>query len=393
MWALASLGRAMAFTADADQARAVGEEALEYARKLGDERLLTHALQAMLWHSVASGASAGGPLAADELARLARGSGEWAALGMAAVFQPGFAYMHSDLDAWAGAHADLDRAVRVSGQPFLAYLRGCNDYARAFLRADFMTAEKVAEDSAGTWPLVRPGRHRRAIRAADVHGAPRDWRAGGGAASRAGRAGGGARGSPGFSRCIPSSGSLMPARSLLSRLLERLDPAPAQQAPWAQWTAVLVFLAEAAAALRDQDAARRIRPLLAPFTGLQLTSGHFVAVFGPADAYLAALDSVLGRHESAERLFERALAQEQAFGSVVHRAGITDGMGLASPRSRGCSSQRRYQEMRDEARRLAASLGLVRVMRRLEGDSERPAGLTPRELRRSAVADSRHQQP
>lgn len=378
VWALASLGRAMAFTADADQARAVGEEALAYARKLGDERLLTHALQAMLWHSVVSGGIGRWTAAADELARLARGSGEWAALGMAAVFQSGFAYMHSDLDAWAGAHADLDRAVRVSGQPFLAYLRGCNEYARAFLRADFMTAEKVAED------LLELGRSfgpddtegpyglqmfmvrretgaleatRLLVQAAPVEGT---WE-------------------PGLLALYTELGLTDAARSLLSRLLERLDPAPAQQAPWAQWTAVLVFLAEAAAALRDQDAARRIRPLLAPFTGLQLTSGHFVAVFGPADAYLAALDSVLGRHESAERLFERALAQEQAFGSVVHRAGILTAW-ASHLRVRGCSSQRRYQEMRDEARRLAASLGLVRVMRRLEGDSERPAGLTPREL-------------
>jgi DNA-binding CsgD family transcriptional regulator len=108
-------------------------------------------------------------------------------------------------------------------------------------------------------------------------------------------------------------------------------------------------------------------------------SGHFVAVFGPADAYLASLDSVLGRHESAERLFERALAQGRALGSVIHEAGILTAW-ATHLRVCGCSSQRRYQEMRDEARRLAASLGLVRVMRRLEGGSERPAGLTPREL-------------
>jgi hypothetical protein len=52
--ALASLGRAMAFVGD-DRARRVGEQALEFARRLGDKRLLIHALQAMLWHAVTPG--------------------------------------------------------------------------------------------------------------------------------------------------------------------------------------------------------------------------------------------------------------------------------------------------------------------------------------------------
>jgi hypothetical protein len=45
------------------------------------------------------------------------------------------------------------------------------------------------------------------------------------------------------------------AQRLLHRLVARLDPASGRQAPWAQWTAVLVFLAEAAVALRDRAAA------------------------------------------------------------------------------------------------------------------------------------------
>ena len=39
---------------------------------------------------------------------------------------------------------------------------------------------------------------------------------------------------------------------------------------------VLVFLAEACITLRDADAARRIRPLLAPYSGLQLAVGQTV---------------------------------------------------------------------------------------------------------------------
>ena len=72
---------------------------------------------------------------------------------------------------------------------------------------------------------------------------------------------------------------------------------------------MLVFLVEAALALGDVSAARRLRQLLGSYSGQQLMAGQFVAVFGPADAYLAALDSLLGDRDSADRLFAAALAQ------------------------------------------------------------------------------------
>jgi len=376
--ALASLSRAMAFTGDADQARAAGEQALAHARELGDERLLADALQTMLWHCLAPGSVSRQRVMAGELARLARGSGDWEALGMAAVFQSGVAYMQADPKAWSDANADLDRAVRGSGQPFLAYIRGCDDYAHAFVRADFAAAEKIAEDllelgrSFGTDDTEGPyglqmfmvRRETGALEAARplVQAAAADgtWE-------------------PGLLALYTEFGLADAARGLLHRLLDKLDAASGRPAPWGQWTAVLVFLAEAAVALRDRGAARRIRPLLAPFAGLQLMAGHFVAVFGPADTYLASLDSVLGRHESAELLFERALAQDQALGAVTHRA-ATLAAWATHLRVSGCSSRRRLQELSDEARRLAVGAGLARVMHMLEGDAESPAGLTAREV-------------
>jgi DNA-binding CsgD family transcriptional regulator len=183
---------------------------------------------------------------------------------------------------------------------------------------------------------------------------------------------------PGLLALYTELGLTGPAQSLLHRLLEGSDVSQARQPWWGQWTAVLVFLAEAAVALRDADAARRLRPLLAPFTGRQLLAGHFVALFGPADAYLASLDSVLGDDESAERLFERALAQNRLLGSVVHRAAILAAW-ADHMRSRGDLS-RRCKQMRDEARRLAASTGQVRLIRMLDTPTEHAAGLTAREI-------------
>ena len=106
-------------------------------------------------------------------------------------------------------------------------------------------------------------------------------------------------------------------RAIDFREADRVDETAARQSPWAQWTAVLVFLVEAALALGDVPAARRLRPLLAPYSGKQLIAGQFVAVFGPADAYLAALDSLLGDRDSAERLFAAALTQATAFGALT----------------------------------------------------------------------------
>ncbi|MGN6177468.1 MAG: LuxR C-terminal-related transcriptional regulator, partial [Streptosporangiaceae bacterium] len=376
--ALATLGRAMAFTGDADRARALGEEALGYSRKLGDKRLLTDALQATMWHYFAPGLIGRQLAIADELAQLAREIGNWEALGMAAVFQSGIAYMHANPDAWADANADLDRAVRASGQPFLAYVRGCDDYARGFLRADFGAAERVAEDllelgrSFGTDNTEGPyglqmfmvRRETGALETVRpfVQAAAADpvWQ-------------------PGLLALYTEFGNTDASRSLLHRLLGQVHPASGQPAPWSQWSADLVFLAEAAVALRDVGAARRIRPLLAPYTGLQLQTGPFVAVFGPADTYHASHDSVLGRHESAERLFARAHTQNRASGSVIHQAG-TLAAWATHLRVSGRTSQRRFREVRDEARRLAATAGLARVLRTLGEGADHPAGLTPREV-------------
>src|SRR5580658_8680743 len=183
---------------------------------------------------------------------------------------------------------------------------------------------------------------------------------------------------PGLLALYTELGLTGQARSLLRRLLESPDVSSGRQFWWGQWSAVLVFLVEAAVALRDADAARRLRPLLVPFSGAQLVAGDFVALFGPADAYLAALDSVLGDDESAERLFERALDQNRALGSAVHRATILTAW-AGHLRSRGDLS-RRYEEMRDEARLLAASSGQVKLLRMLDTPGPDSAGLTAREI-------------
>ncbi|MBO0776920.1 MAG: hypothetical protein J2P34_11460, partial [Actinobacteria bacterium] len=320
VWARASLGRAIAFTGDTGQARDLAWQTLAQARQLGDEQLLVHALEAMMWQTPGPEAVDQYRELASELARRAMASQNWDALGTAGVFQAGIAYIRADRAGWAEALAVLDRSVRGSGQPFLAYMRRCDDYALAFLRGDFAAAAQVAEDlvelgrsfgpddTEGPYGLqmymVRreTGELEQVRPMVDVIRQSGDgW-------------------APGLLALYTELGMTSEAGALLAELLDWADEMPGGQSPWAQWTAVLVFLAEAAIALRDTAAARRLRPKLTPYAGQQLIAGTFVAVFGPADTYLAALDSLIGDAESADLLFRRGVAQSQEFGAPVHKA-------------------------------------------------------------------------
>jgi DNA-binding CsgD family transcriptional regulator len=381
VWALASLGRAMAFTGHGEQARAVGERALSHARRIGEQRLLLHALQTMMWHAITPGALDQHSRIVNELTQVARLARDWEALGTASVFGSAIAYMRADPVAWAEALADLDRAVRGSGQPFMAYMRGCTDHARAFLGGDFAGAERIAEE------LVELGG--RAFGSDDTEGpyglqmymvrretgALQAIRPLVATASQSGQTW-----QPGLLALYTELGLQDETRRLLSELVAKLGATAVRQTPWAQWTAVLVFLVEAAVAVGNVDAARTLRSLLAPYAGLQLIAGQFVAVFGPADAYLASLDSLLGDDESAERLFQQALQQATAIDSVVHRATTLAAWATHLRTRSGSSSRSRAEEMAEEARRLAAGTGQHRVQRILRPPADPPAGLSTREI-------------
>ena len=393
VWALASLGRATSFTGDAERSRHLAELALAQARRLGDRHLLGHALETMMWQR-ATPESVGRHLAlATELTPLARETQDWVPLGTAAVFRAAIAYMHGDRAAWAAANADLDLVVRGSGEPFIDFMRRCGHYAHAFLNGDFPGAARIAED------LVELGRSFGPDDTEGTYGLQMYMiRRETGALEQVRPLLGAIRESsgtwePGLLALYTELGLADDARDLLWQLLDRIDDSAARQSPWAQWTAVLVFLVEAALALGDESAARRLRPLLAPYSGQQLIAGQFVAVFGPADAYLAALDSLLGDRDSAERLFAAALAQATGFGALIHRASTLTAW--AAHLAAAADPDPRTGEMRAEARRMAASTGQARLLRLLDqldtpaaGPDDRDsraagpdaAGLTPREI-------------
>ena len=291
--ALASLGRATAFTGDAERSEALEGQALAHARRLGDQRVLLHALQTMMWQRARPGEVGRYLALAVELSVLARAAQNWTALGTGAVYRCAIAYIQADRTAWSAATADVDLSVRGSGEPFVAFMRLCGDYAHAFLNGDFAAAARLAEellelgqsfgpdDTEGQYGLqmymirretgaleeVRPLLG--ALRAGDI------WE-------------------PGLLALYTELGLRRETHDLLWQLMERVDGAAASQSPWAQWTAVLVFLVEAALFLRDAPAARRLRPLLAPYSGQQLIAGAAHLGSGdPADAIVELRGTVL----------------------------------------------------------------------------------------------------
>jgi class 3 adenylate cyclase len=74
----------------------------------------------------------------------------------------------------------------------------------------------------------------------------------------------------------------------------------------AQWLISLSLLAEAAAYLRD-DRAARLHELILPFDGLELVAGRAAACYGPVARTLGLLAHASGRLDDAERHFRSAL--------------------------------------------------------------------------------------
>ncbi|HEX2075968.1 MAG TPA: AAA family ATPase [Geodermatophilus sp.] len=385
--ALAGLGRALAFTGATEEAGVLGRRAVALARERGDDGLLAAALQASLWHGLRPTDAPAKLARARELTRLAERTGDLSSLGPAAYYRGVISYLHGDPGGVAEAHEEMVRVARAAGDPFFDYMAGCVRYARQFVVGDFAGAERTCtellelgasfgtDDTEGssavqTFMIRRETGAVEQVRPLVTGREPPDghW-------------------APGLLALYTELGLDEPAHRVLRWLLDgRLAPYEDS----AQWPCVLAFLAEAALHLDDEEALRLIRPRLAEYAGLNLIAGQFVAVFGSADRCLGAVDSRLGRASAGEEL-EAALAMDTRMGATLHRAHSL--AALAAHLRRAGDSGPRVPELAEEARRLAGSLGLPRVLRALGPPGRgapsragaagsapsRPAGLTSRE--------------
>ncbi|SOC50171.1 regulatory protein, luxR family [Blastococcus aggregatus] len=375
---LASLGRAMAFTGATAEADAFGRRAVALARELGNDDLLAHTLQASLWNGLRPEDAPDKFARAGELSRLADRTGALGHLGPAAYYRGVISYLQGEPVALAQAHGDLVRVARATGQTFFEYMAGCVSYARQFSAGDFAAAHRTcgelqdlgtsfgSDDTEGpcavqSYMIRRENGAVERVRAL-ITGAERPeehW-------------------APGLLALYTELELPGPAARLLAWLL---DGELARHEDSAQWPCVLVYAIEAALYLEDESAARALRPMIGEYAGTNLVAGQFVAVFGSADRYLGALDSLLGRTGAADSL-AAALEMDIRMGSAVHEAHTLVAQVLHGRRAG--TDGRLLEELSGRARRLAEPLGLRRVLRLLGGPAPRapahsPGGLTSRE--------------
>ena len=107
---------------------------------------------------------------------------------------------------------------------------------------------------------------------------------------------------PGLVALLAELGMETEARRELSRLVaDGLEPFRESL-----WLGSLAYLADAAAALGDEDVAALVYPELEPLAGANVMIGHLVSCYGAADRYLGMLAAVLGEWDRAEGHFEDA---------------------------------------------------------------------------------------
>ncbi|MCZ2805563.1 AAA family ATPase [Modestobacter sp. VKM Ac-2983] len=375
---LASLGRALAFTGATEQAGSLGRRAIALARAHGDDELLADALQASLWNGLRPEDAPDKLDRAGELSRLAHRTGAMGHLGPAAYYRGVISYLQGEPVALAEAHDDLTRMARATGQTFFDYMAGCMSYARQFLAGDLPAAQSTcdvllelgtsfgSDDTEGPCAVQNYMVRResgavervRPLITGDEH--PEDhW-------------------APGLLALYTELELARPAARLLAWLL---DGRLARYQDSAQWPCVLAYATEAALFLDDDVAARSLRPLLAEYTGTNLVAGQFVAVFGSADRYLGALDSLLGEAGAAD-LLASALEMDVRMGATVHEVHTL--VALVVHGRRTGADPRQLEELAGRARKSAGPLALRRALRLLGGPgppepARGPGALTPRE--------------
>jgi DNA-binding CsgD family transcriptional regulator/tetratricopeptide (TPR) repeat protein len=376
---LASRGRALTFTGATDEARALIGRAVELARSLDDEGPLLFALQADLWHPIAPHEARARLERATELCDMANHIGDLDHLGPASYCRGITAYQLGESESLDAARVDLLQAARRTGQGFFDYQAGCLTYARQFMAGDFIEAERTCtaqlelgeafgSDSAegpyglamymirretGALEQIRP------LITGDERPTER-W-------------------APGLLALYTELELSEPTSRLLRWLLENDLPHHRHSS---QWPGVLALMVEAALSLSDVPAAIQLRPLVAEHAGFNLAASGLTALFGSADRYLGAIDSLLGSGEP-EELFASALEMDTRMHAPVHQA-QTLAAQIIHMRRRGTSGPR-LAEATERAGSLADRLGLRRVRRVLDQPatrtlrSPRADGLTVRE--------------
>lgn len=377
--ALGSLGRATAFTGDADGGIALGDRAIELAREVGDRRTLAATLRARAWHTLRPEVLHEQLALADELYGLVADLNEdWA--GLSHIVLSHASYVLGDAEGMERAERLLAGTARRWGA-YWSYWIECARFGRAFMTG------ALAEAQAG---VTRIGVIERGFRSDATPGAGavqsfvvrrETGRLAAAASMLTGAESPMSSWAPGLLALYTELGMVDPARRILHWLLEHDDQ---QVHRSADWPARLAFMADAAVAAGDVEAGLVLRPFLAEYSGLNLMSGFHVAPLGPADRHLGELDALCGTGDPGAAL-ARSIHLAEQLGAPLHLAYALASAAAFERAARGDVPE--ATRLAERALEIARPLGLERVVRMLPaatasttGAAEPgPAGLTARE--------------
>jgi DNA-binding CsgD family transcriptional regulator/KaiC/GvpD/RAD55 family RecA-like ATPase/tetratricopeptide (TPR) repeat protein len=379
---LAGLARALSFAGDPVRGAIVRGNAIALAREHGDRRALARVLIRSYW--------ARGSTPLEEMLELLTEGRDLAeemedietqteAMGWRVPTLVALC----DLDsAWEEITAVREMAERT-GQPFMNHIAEHYGSAIALCRGNLAESEAMADrsrewgrlltgrDASGTHGIQMFGLRREQGRLAELAPAMRILV---GAADRDGPW------RPGLVAVLAELGMEQEARRELAALAAQgIDGFRTSL-----WTAALVYLADACAALEDQTMAAIVYPELEALAGTNVMIGHLVACYGAADRYLGMLAATLEEPARAEEHFERALELNRRMGASTWLAHTAYEYGRFLS-GRGAAGRERAVALIDEASALAERIGmdgLLGKIRRLGVVApvvDLPDSLSPRE--------------
>ena len=376
---LASKARVLAYSGK--DSALLAKDAMDAARAIGDPALVVETLGCAVVNRVLVSSSVHESIQLSrELIELSTSLHDHDRTALGAAVLGGFAYTAGQPEVCEQADAELSRAIEAGDLRFWEPLLGCGRFVRHFTRGDLKSARDQARDllslsdSLGSDAIEGPygiqmfmvereaGRLAAAGTVIDQIGMQKDiWR-------------------PGFLALLIELGRLEAASKLLGRVFEE---EMSKETLSADRPAVVALLAEAVLALENVEFAADLRPVLLEYSGLNLMAGNRVVVFGAADRYIGQIDSLL-ELPSADRYFEAAVALDVATKAPLHEAESLIAYAAHLQESVDHKQLARAAEFRHRARNIAESRALVRQLARLDTSttirSDRPAGLTPREV-------------
>jgi len=380
---LAGLARGLSFAGEVERGAVVRANAITLAREHGDRRALALVLIRSYW---ARGTTPLEEILAmlTEARDIAGEMGDTETQTEAMAWRGATFVALGDLDsAWDEVAAHREMAERTA-QPFMNHVAEHYGSAIALSQGNLAESEAMAErsrewgqlligrDASGTYGIQMFGLRREQGRLAELAPAMRILA---GAVDREGPW------RPGLVAVMAELGMEPEARRELSALAaEGIDGFRTSL-----WTAALVYLADACAALDDETMAAIVYPELAPLAGTNVMIGHLVACYGAADRYLGMLAATLKEPARAEEHFERAMDLNRRMGASTWLAHTAYEYGRFLL-GRGTARRERAEALLGEAAALAEQIGMVGLLGKIRGlgvgapTVDLPGSLSPREV-------------